>query len=87
MRYLMACGHVSNATDEFGNPICVLCHGIRAVGSIPIKEIDGNTGLEGRKARCVDCRKETDSNWGLPFFEYRPNHEYDKYYCGCEGWD
>ena len=44
-------------------------------------------GLEGRKARCAWCNKKTDSCWDLPFFEYKPNKEYDEYYCGCGGWD
>jgi len=49
--------------------------------------------LEGRIARCTYCRKEKDSSFSLPFFDYHgegttknilPN---DIYYCGCRGWD
>ena len=43
--------------------------------------------LDGRKAKCAMCGREKDSDYNLPFFEYRPNEEYDSYYCGCIGWD
>lgn len=34
------------------------------------------------------CCCETDSSIDLPFFEYRPNSEFDRFYCGCAmGWD
>ena len=28
-----------------------------------------------------------DSAWGLPFFSYHPDKQYDEFYCGCWGWD
>ena len=31
--------------------------------------------------------KERESSIELPFFEYKPDKEYDKFYCGCGGWD
>jgi hypothetical protein len=44
--------------------------------------------LEGRKAQCgLGCGAEEDSNPELPFFEYLPDREFDRYYCGCMGWD
>jgi len=43
--------------------------------------------LTGRKARCAYGGSEVDSNYNLAFFEYRPDEEYDRYYCGCYGWD
>lgn len=44
--------------------------------------------LSSRKARCVYCGKERESDKDrLPFFEYVPGREYDRYYCGCKGWD
>ncbi len=27
------------------------------------------------------------SDQDLPFFEYRPDEEYDMFFCGCWGWD
>lgn len=38
------------------------------------------------KPRCV-CQTEIASNLNLPFFEYRPNEDFDFFYCGCHGWD
>lgn len=43
--------------------------------------------LGGRVAKCIDCGKTKPSNENLPFFERRPNKEYDIFYCGCYGWD
>lgn len=45
-----------------------------------------------RKALCPDCKK-TSPSWvtggdrQLPFFEYRPDKQYDLFYCGCRGWN
>uniref|UniRef100_A0A6M3IUC1 Uncharacterized protein n=1 Tax=viral metagenome TaxID=1070528 RepID=A0A6M3IUC1_9ZZZZ len=33
------------------------------------------------------CLCEQSSSDKLPFFEHKPNNEYDKFYCGCWGWD
>ena len=81
---LMKCGHTANAT--YGNdnqPCCLICapkpEAFEIVVNLP--------NLTGRKAKCSDCNNIVDSNWDLPFFEYRPNEKYDKYYCGCWGWD
>lgn len=43
--------------------------------------------LENREAKCTECGHKTQSRADLPFFEYLPNEEYDKYYDGCFGWD
>jgi hypothetical protein len=46
--------------------------------------------LAGRLAKCENCLANTSpvqSNERLPYFTYRPEHEYDFYYCGCVGWD
>ena len=33
------------------------------------------------------CMCEEESHVSLPFFRYRPEKEYDEYYCGCWGWE
>ena len=81
-RYLMACGCVANGEDQDGNPVCAI-HGCYAVDHI----VSGNEGLEGRQAKCAWCGHITDSSYDLPFFEYRPDKDYDGYYDGCGGWD
>ena len=87
IKYLMACGHVAQAIDDAGNPVCAICCP-DPKSTIVKRTIENMTdGLEGRKARCAWCNKKTDSRWDLAFFEYKPNKEYDEYYCGCGGWD
>ena len=51
------------------------------------EKMKGTEGLEGRKAKCPECGKVESSHWGLPFFQYRPEEEFDQYYCGCRGWE
>ena len=76
----MKCGHATFATIGPDNiPICpiCLCH-----------EIADEPTLEGREARCTyGCGSKRPSSFDLPFFRYCPGSEYDRYYCGCEGWD
>lgn len=78
--YYMKCGHTTTATLKPDNiPICpiCLCH-----------EIADEPTLEGREARCTyGCGSKRLSSFDLPFFCYCPGSEYDRYYCGCEGWD
>ncbi len=33
------------------------------------------------------CMCEVDSDPSLAFFEHKPDEDYDRYYCGCWGWD
>lgn len=33
------------------------------------------------------CRCERPSSIDLPFFEWKPDEEFDLFYCGCHGWD
>lgn len=87
MRYLMKCGHVANAKTSDGKPCCAICVGLKEEALIVDRECEGTEGLEGRKAKCYDCGEITDSRWSLPFFDYRPDEEYDGYYDGCRGWD
>lgn len=34
-----------------------------------------------------DYPSETDSSTSLPFFEHRPDRQFDRHFCGCWGWD
>lgn len=77
-KLLMKCGHTANAETSTGQPCCIICG---------CTEIMPKPDLTGRKARCSFCGKEVDSNYNLPFFEYRKDKDYDSYYCGCGGWD
>ena len=84
-RPLMKCGHAANATNSRGEPSCVICIGIDPGA----EQIDPNPpSMEGRKARCTYCKRETKSDTTkLAFFEHHPKAEFDGYYCGCLGWD
>ena len=75
---LMKCGHTANAICN-GKPSCVVC------GCIEIDTQKLN--LKNRKAQCSYCGKIVESDMSLPFFEYKPDKEFDEYYCGCGGWD
>lgn len=86
MKFVMKCGHTSNAKNESGEIICGICD-CKEVLSICQDDI-----LKGRRAVCCqhkDGKPNTPipSRWDLPFFRYRPDAEYDNYYCGCYGWD
>lgn len=81
MMYRMKCGHIANATSN-GKPVCAICSCFEVE-----RECKENEGLEGRIAKCTSCNNTTPSNWGLPFFKYKPDEERDAYYCGCYGWD
>lgn len=84
MKPIMKCGHAANAVDKNGNPCCAICVGFTPNAFI----VDDRTpDLTGRKAKCFYCGKERESSIELPFFEYKPDKEYDKFYCGCGGWD
>lgn len=89
MPYLMKCGHIAQGVARDGSPVCVICSGVSKEAFEVHKECFGNDGLEGRIAKCIyGCGSKKASSWDLPFFEYRPDCEYDEYYCGsCYGWD
>jgi hypothetical protein len=81
---MMKCGHAANATDEQGNPVCLICYGWKPGAD----EVDDNPpSLEGREAKCVYCGRIAPSSEKLPFFGYCCDKKYDEYYCGCRGWD
>ena len=88
---LMECGHTANATNtKTGEPSCVICVGLHPGANIVVER----PSLEGREALCgYKTRRDGSlhtpipSQWGLAFFEYRPDKPMDTYYCGCYGWD
>ena len=80
---LMKCGHTANAEYDDGKPCCLICSPKREAYEV----VDEKPNLTGRKAKCTDCGEIVDSNWNLPFFEYCPYKEYDRFYSGCWGWD
>lgn len=84
---LMKCGHIANAVEN-GKPICAICIGIKE-GAREVESylVSGTVGIEGRMAKCEWCGTIITSEWELPFFEYKPNEEFDSFYCGCIGWD
>jgi hypothetical protein len=77
---LMKCGCRGSATWKDG--VCCPVH----FPSIESTMIVESPNLEGRKARC-NGQAEVDSSLDLAFFEYLPDKEFDRYYCGCRGWD
>lgn len=83
-KILMKCGHIANAVTTDGKPCCAICYGITQDAVIPAEK---QPDLTHRKAKCAYCGRITESREDLPFFSYRPGHEYDSYYCGCGGWD
>lgn len=87
MKYLMKCGHVANAVDADGKPICALCVLIRDGAREVERELNEHEPIPNRRAKCSLCGKIVVSSWGLPFFGYNPNKDFDEYYCGCCGWD
>lgn len=80
---LMKCGHTANAEYDNGKPCCLICSPKREAYEV----VDKKPDLTGRKAKCTDCGEIVDSNWNLPFFEYCPDKEFDRFYSGCWGWD
>lgn len=83
---MLACGHASNAVGADGAPACAICVGIHQDARTVVPEPD----LTGRVAHCSyfsSCRHEQPSRMTLPFFEHQPDRPYDRYYCGCWGWD
>lgn len=79
----MKCGHTANAEYDGGKPCCLICAPNKEAYEIE----NDKPSLEGRKAKCTECGQIADSNWSLPFFEYKPDEKYDSYYNGCYGWD
>jgi hypothetical protein len=91
---MMKCGHSANGVhrkkDGTSQPACVICAGIHA-GALEIAT--EKPDFTGRVAKCSynnprgKCKSEVPSSSELAFFESRPTEEFDRYYCGCFGWD
>lgn len=81
MKTMMMCGHASNGIDaNTKKPVCVICNEDRE-SPIPAE-------MQGRIAKCMyGCGGVKKSSLSLPFFEFRPAHEFDRFYDGCSGWD
>jgi hypothetical protein len=41
----------------------------------------------GERTQSQVCKCERPSSESLAFFEAKPEEEYDRFYCGCYGWD
>lgn len=80
---MMKCGHAANATDANGRPCCAIHAGLTEDAYIVVE----GPSLEGRLAKCGICKKSVPSNTNLAFFEHCPDKEFDRFYCGCRGWD
>ena len=77
-KQLMACGHVTTTRTPDGKHYCVICDCEKASFA--------EANLFGRKAKCY-CGNIADSDISLAHFKYKPNEQFDSYYCGCGGWD
>ena len=75
---LMKCGHIANALTGDNKPCCVICE--------CYEEAQQKVDVSGRMMKC-SCGKTEPSNPNAAFFEYKPNSDFDSFYCGCWGWD
>lgn len=80
---MMKCGHAANGTRHNGEPVCVICFGLRP-GAHEIDEAPPL--LAGREAKC-DCGSRQASSSDLAYFEATPELATDLFYCGHNGWD
>ena len=79
-KILMKCGCIAVARDvKTGKPFCPACMCSEVATEQP--------NLEGRLAKCTCCGRKEPSSLKLPFFRYKPDKEFDSFYCGCRGWD
>lgn len=101
MAVLMMCGCTVSTTDLAGNPSC-LYHNT-PLGRTPalLPDLTGRSarcahygqtpsGRNHESRTCTrgqPCMCEAPSSFDLAFFEYRPAHAHDVFYCGCWGWD
>ena len=74
----------------YGDPDTTIC--TSCAGEVYRESVD----LTGRMAKCAYSTTRSGnlhnpetvkSGFGLAFFEYKPDKDFDTYYCGCHGWD
>jgi len=58
---------VANATDSEGRPCCCICIGIDP-GALIVE--NSPPDISGRTAQCTCCKKQVQSDFSLPFFEF-----------------
>lgn len=81
-KILLECGCVASSLRKInGNKIP--CCGIHSC-TAPAKEMPS---LDNRMAECSYGCGPIKSSYNLAFFRYKPDKEYDEYFCGCIGWD
>ena len=80
MKDFMKCGHTQNAYDSRTKaPLCIICECADTASNKP--------ELAGRLALCLYCKKDSPSDFELPFFQYLTGKDHDRFYCGCVGWE
>lgn len=80
---MMKCGCAANGKCG-DKDICVAHYSLTPDGAIEVPAPD----LSKRHAVCCYGQHgKIFSSVDLAFFEYRPNENFDRYYCGCYGWD
>ncbi len=88
---MMLCGHAANAVGPDGAPSCAICIMLDPGATV----VDSNPpDFSGRQMLCsYRVKRNGDNHVPVPsdpsraFFEHKPDEEYDRYYCGCWGWD
>ena len=78
---MMKCGCVAQAVESgTGRECCIVHDCLEVETELP--------NLMGRMAKCDYCNKLEPSDMKLlPFFKYCPDSPYDRYYCGCRGFE
>ena len=54
-------------------------------GKNVIRPFHGSCDYGGQRGTFCYCEKPSSAK--LPFFEHVPSKEFDRFYCGCMGWD
>ena len=97
MATMMKCGHAANSTTTIEGekrPACAICAGISGGANLIVDEVGPD--LSKRQARCGYATSSRCEGTIIPseqardkqaFFEYRPDREFDSFYCGCFGWN
>lgn len=95
---MMECGHAAQGVQVLDGkhyPTCVICAGISPGDMRPYTIAKDPPDLTGRVAKCSyshgrdgrECTSTVPSSPAAAFFEHRPDAEFDRFYCGCWGWD